>query len=108
MKVTIKGRLIDCPDCGATHLGSACGSTWRGRLVTQTVDPSWMPAREKKNYYDAESIHDLFGEDAQERMEDETKGIGPVSQEEWESYTPLRESISNYYLDGPEEELDPE
>lgn len=77
-----EGALASCSSCGSTHLPPVpCGLTFAQRLRSQEVDQSWMPAKTKKNYYDGASIDSLFGDDAKERMDHETKGLGPVTEE---------------------------
>ena len=85
MKVTVKGTLTQCEDCGSEHLGQRCGMTFQQRLRSIDHDTDWMPAKNamgrnyhRKNYYDKEPIKDLFGEDAREEMMEDTKGRGPL------------------------------
>jgi hypothetical protein len=67
-----------CPDCESHHLGSRCGMTFAERLRTVQVDGAALETRTKRDYYDVESVHDTFGEDAEDRMMDATKGIGAI------------------------------
>jgi len=71
-------EFTDCPDCGSEHLGGRCGLTFAQRLRTVQVDGAALETRTKRNYYDLESVHDTFGEDAEDRMMDATKGLGSI------------------------------
>lgn len=70
--------LTDCPDCGSEHMGGRCGMTFAERLRTVQVDGAALETRTKRDYYDVESVHDTFGEDAEDKMMDATKGIGAI------------------------------
>lgn len=84
MKVTIRGTLTDCPDCGTKHLGVRCGMTYAQRLNSQSLDTLWMPAKNigRTNYLDTESLKDTFGDSPHEQMMDETHGRGFRSSKE--------------------------
>lgn len=79
MKITVKGELRECGDCGSSHLGAPCGLSYAKRLASQSADTLWMPAKNngRKNYYDSDSLKELFPEDAKEEMMEVTKGRGP-------------------------------
>lgn len=72
--------LTKCPDCGSEHLGRRCGMTFAERIRSVTVSYANFVTKDKKNYYDTDKVKATFGEDAQELMMEETKGIGPVQQ----------------------------
>lgn len=73
--------FTDCPDCGSSHLGGSCGLTFRERLLSVKVDPAALETRTKHDYYDAESVAETFGEDAEDRMMTATKGLGPIKRD---------------------------
>lgn len=52
--------------------------TFAERLRTVQVDGAALETRTKRDYYDVESVHDTFGEDAEDRMMDATHGIGAI------------------------------
>ena len=97
VKVAAGSTLGYCIDCGSEHLRPGCGMTWLQRMGTQTVDTSWMPAKDKKNYYDSESIDDLFGEDSKEQLMEETEGIGACTAAEYQQHKDLQQEISGFY-----------
>jgi hypothetical protein len=66
-------------------MGPPCGTSYKQRLLSLRLDYAWMPARDKRNYYDKEALEKTFGEDAEERMMEETEGRGPVSPEDLRS-----------------------
>ena len=68
--------------CGqpATANGRECASCFRARLRSIRLDTSVTESRTRRNYFDAEPIHETFGEDAHERMLDETDGFGAAKQ----------------------------
>lgn len=68
--------MIDCPDCGSTHMGAACGLTFAQRLGSVLVDESNFDTATKRNYFDREAIREGFGEGSKERLMDATKGLG--------------------------------
>jgi hypothetical protein len=54
-----------------------CGGCFRRRLRSVAVDTSTFDTAEHdKTYYDRDSIRSAFGEDARERMLEETDGLG--------------------------------
>lgn len=67
-----------CPDCGDTHIGRCGGLSFAQRLRSVRVDTSVTPSRTPRNYYEPDSIREVFGDDAKERMDDDTEGRGPV------------------------------
>lgn len=76
-----------CTSCGSEHIGlNPCGLTFVERLRSQTLDPSWMPTKQLKNYYDQEAIDADFGADAEELMMDETEGVGAYTREDMANY----------------------
>jgi hypothetical protein len=64
--------------CGqpATANGRECGRCFRERLLSLRLDTSVTESRSRRNYYDAEPIHETFGEDASERVMEATQGYG--------------------------------
>ena len=68
--------MADCPDCGSTHLGQACGLSFAGRMRTVQLDRTSMDTADLKNYYDREAISATFGDDAKDRYYEETDGRG--------------------------------
>lgn len=70
MKVTVRGALNDCSDCGSQHMGPACGGSFTARLRSMTIDPRALPNKDKKLYWDDEPMKDVFGLDRNERKED--------------------------------------
>lgn len=96
-------ELRTCPDCGSEHMGRPCGMTAVARMRTVQLDGSWMPAKSKHNYYDTEMLDDLLGEDRHERMMEETKGVGPISEAELAQYRDQwGDEIDDFYASGPE------
>lgn len=59
-------------------MGRCGGLTFAARLRSVRLDTSVTPSRSLKSYYDAEAVENVFGDDAAERMEDDTEGRGPV------------------------------
>lgn len=61
-----------------------CGLTYAQRLRSQTVDPSWMPAKREvgnlKNYWDDDQIKPMFGgldrKEREQKLMEVTKGRG--------------------------------
>lgn len=87
-----------CPDCHRmVGVGCACGLSYRDKLLSLSVDTSWM-ARDKKNYYDQSALNDTFGEDSDERMMDETQGVGAYTSEDRKKYP----GIEEFYMMGEE------
>lgn len=70
--------MIDCPDCGSTHLGSRCNASFRERLLSVRLDTSVTQTRTKTAYYDKESLDATLGEDRRDRYWDETEGQGAL------------------------------
>lgn len=69
--------LMDfCFDCGSKHLGALCGMSFAQRMRTVQVSKENFVTAEKKNYYDRASVAATFGEDSEQRMLDDTKGLG--------------------------------
>lgn len=66
----------ECPSCGSEHLGGPCGMTFAERIRSVQINRSGWETAEKRNYYDAEPINAVFGEDSRERWMDETEGMG--------------------------------
>lgn len=65
--------------CGrpATANGRECSEHFRARLLSVRVDKSNFDTAERDStYYDRESVSAVFGEDARERMLEETDGLG--------------------------------
>lgn len=52
--------------------------TFAQRLGTVQVHEGALETRTKRNDYDRESVNDTFGEDAEDRMMDSTKGLGAI------------------------------
>lgn len=70
--------LTDCPDCGSEHLGGRCGMTFVERLRSVQISEAALETRTKVNDYDREAVYDSFGEDAEDRMMEATKGLGAI------------------------------
>lgn len=66
------------PDCGTAHLGRCGGLSFAERLRSVRLDPSSLPTRTLRNYYDAEAVAQVFGNDSEERMAEDTEGLGYV------------------------------
>lgn len=64
--------------CGrlATANGRECPSCFRSRLRSIRLDTSATETRTRRNYFDAEPIHETFGVDATERLMEATQGYG--------------------------------
>lgn len=61
------------------------------KLKTVQIHGSVLETRSKQNYFDDDSLTQIFGEDRKERKErslDETRGIGPVTSEEFDRLSP--------------------
>lgn len=65
-----------CDDCKSEHLGAPCGMSWIDRMRSVRIDGGVLETRTKRNYYDREPVHGMFGDTAQEQMEKETDGLG--------------------------------
>lgn len=65
-----------CTDCGHEHMNAPCGMTFAERIRTVQVDRASMETAELRNYYDRESITNMFGHDAKDRYYEETDGRG--------------------------------
>ncbi len=107
--------MIDCPSCGSTHMGLDCGLSFAERLRTVRIDDASLETRDLQNYYDAEAVAETFGEDAEDRMLEETKGRGygvrlpdgSLGRHDPKSGEDVRLSDAEareIYLDGPEVE----
>lgn len=106
--------MIACPDCGSTHLGfTPCGMSYRERLASVQVSEAGFLTAERHNYYDRDPIREAFGDDAKERMLEETKGLGAgIRGPDGELYRRDRASgdvvpmtdhdVDTVYLNGPE------
>lgn len=94
-----------CKDCKSVHMNPGCGLTYKERLGSVRLDESWMPAKEKKNYYDQQALDAAFGENAEETLMEETKGVGAVNQQELQKYAGWSKEITEFYTDGPEQPL---
>lgn len=87
-----------CPECHRmVGVGCACGMSYRDKLRSVQVDYRWME-REKKNYYDQSALDDLVGEDAKERMLDETEGVGAYTAEDRRNFP----GVESFYMMGGE------
>lgn len=66
--------------CGAPATSGSdrieCGSCFRRRLGSITLDHTVTATRTHASYYDTDAIRETFGPDARERMMDDTKGLG--------------------------------
>lgn len=51
---------------------------YRDKLLSIQLSPQATPSRELKNYYDKESVEEVFGTDATQRMLENTHGLGPA------------------------------
>lgn len=70
-----------CSSCGSEHLGPVpCGLSFRDRMRSIELDQGVLETRTRRNYFDVEPIRQTFGEDANERMLDETDGLGFAQQ----------------------------
>lgn len=79
--------------------------SWLERMRSQTVDPSWMPAKMNggtKNYFDDEALKPLFGgmdyKDREAQLMDETEGVGFADVEDIKKRPEL---VAAHYLDNP-------
>lgn len=91
--------LAHCDDCGSEHLAAPCGMTFAQRLRSVRLDGSVTPTRSQKNYYDDDALTGVFGNTAQEREErmmEETEGVGVANQAEIKAHTEL---AAAHYLD---------
>ena len=99
--------------CGAPATsGSArgeCGSCFRRRLGSITLDHEVTASRTHASYYDREAITSQFGDDARERMMDATKGLGPgiggrmrIDQASGQPVPITDREMNDVYLAGPE------
>lgn len=87
IKTSPHSTLAHCPDCDSEHIApNPCGMTYRQRLGSQTLAQGWMPAKDKKRWWDESSLKEFWGgqseSERKEQLMDETKGIGAVSKEE--------------------------
>jgi hypothetical protein len=55
--------------------------SFREKCLSVRLDPSATPTRTKRNYYDSGPVHAVFGEDASERLMEETEGRGVVKRD---------------------------
>lgn len=70
MKVTVKGDLRACSDCGSSHMGRVpCGLSYMQRLGSTQRTIGWMD-RDKTNWFDDEPLKEVWGLDKNERKED--------------------------------------
>lgn len=70
------GALCHCGE-PATANGRECPAHFLERLRSIRVDTQgWETAERDGTYYDAEPIRQVFGDDARERMLEETAGLG--------------------------------
>lgn len=70
------GTQCACGTEPATANGVEGPRCYRARLRSIRLDTSVTETRTRRNYFDAEPINEVFGEDAKERMLDETDGLG--------------------------------
>jgi hypothetical protein len=78
VSVLIEAR--PCEGCGGSHIGPRCpaGTRWIDRLRSVQLDGKAMETRAKRNYFDQEAVDNVFGDGAEERMNDQTHGRGPL------------------------------
>lgn len=86
----------DCSDCGSSHIGQVpCGMTWIQRMKSTRLDTGWMPNAPRKNYYDRQSVDEMFGgtteAERKEELMDDTEGLGVVSSRDVEKANALIE-----------------
>jgi hypothetical protein len=102
--------------CGspATFNGRECPPCARARLLSVRIDPSLQETRSLR-MYDSQALADSFGDDAQERMMDETHGLGAgfrgpdgdIWRKDRKTGDPVPVSpadLDSVYLGGPETE----
>jgi hypothetical protein len=75
--------VVHCDDCGSTHMGGRCGTTFAGRLRSVQIDPRAIPTRvtSRGNYFDQEALNEGGFQDAKEQMLENTKGLGPAKRD---------------------------
>lgn len=76
MKVTSNLPLTECPDCSDVHLGRCGGLSFVERLRTTQIHGDALPTKTKRKYWDQSALDDQFGDDAAERVLDQTEGRG--------------------------------
>ncbi len=67
--------------CGApaTANDRECPEHFRARLLSLSIDAAnFEQPQGRRNHYDRQSVHDVFGEDAREQMLEETRGLGAI------------------------------
>lgn len=97
-------EIAPCIDCGDHHLGRCGGLSFVQRLRSVRLDLSLTQTRTRRNYYDRESLDDMFGEDEATRKErywDETKGMGAVKRGD---IAKLDDKALDFYLGADMEE----
>lgn len=66
-----------CPDCKSEHIGEVpCGMSWLERVRSTQVDGQVNDSRTKKKYWDQEAVSASFGEDARDKVMEDTQGRG--------------------------------
>lgn len=96
-----------CITCGVdrpTANGRECGYCFRQRLLSVRLDTSVTATRTKTSYYDASSVDDVWGQDAHEKMLDDTDGLGALKTIGGRSYRKDRKS--HEYVPVTDKELD--
>lgn len=103
--------MVDCPDCGSTHLGSRCGMTFRQRLRTVRLDSSVTETRTRHRYFDSAALDESFGADRKDRYWDETEGQGAIVRDGRGGFVhtdhtgetkPASPELIASYIEGPE------
>ena len=89
IKTSEHTTLAYCGDCKSEHIApNPCGLTWLQRMRSTRLDTQWMPNppdSKRRNYYDDETMKQMFGTDRKERREqylEETKGQGAITRGE--------------------------
>lgn len=82
-------------DCGqaATANGRECGRCFLARLRSLQFSSENFITRDKKNYYDNDSVKETWGEDSEGLMLDQTQGLGYVKKDA--DGTPWRKDRKN-------------
>lgn len=66
--------------CDTCHrmigVGCACGLSFAEKVRTLTIHNDAMPNKTKKKYWDQQAVSSTFGDDATDRVMEETKGVG--------------------------------
>ncbi len=80
--------MIECPDCLHEHMGERCGMSFLERIGSVQISSAVQAMNgHAKNYYDRASVEANFGnKQEQEKVFDETNGIGALRWSKGEPY----------------------